>query len=187
MVVCDDPSVQSAKGYAFSSGLSTRYDAQVSTYLSRLTQSSYPVISKPTDVEVAVKQGRLVPIYPRASMGRAVKDTLILCGVTHPFALPEVEALLQALATEYALDCGQPLVVTSLVRSEEAEVIEGGMVDQAHVRGAGIDFRIPENSTCRELIETRLVGYTRGGDIVTHVETDTFVFHTTVLPERMSE
>jgi hypothetical protein len=80
---------------------------------------------------------------------------LLLHDVGYPYAVPAVELFARRLAAQYVANCGQRLVVTSLMRPLD-EPEKNGSKYTVHPTGMAIDLRIP-GGECRTWLEGTLL------------------------------
>lgn len=100
-------------------------------------------------VERFVEEGYLVRVE---SVGPLQVDD----GVSYPVARPEMKLFLERLAEQYRESCGEPLVVTSLVRPTSEQPWNSHPLS-VHPAGMAADLRVSSTSACREWLESTLL------------------------------
>lgn len=100
------------------------------------------------DIDVMLAAGALVRV-------RGNGDFELKSGNPWPYARPEVARFLADLASDYRQACGEPLVVTSLVRPRNRQPRNSSPLS-VHPTGAAIDLRMPWRRACRSWLEREL-------------------------------
>lgn len=77
-------------------------------------------------------------------------------GVSYPVARPEMKLFLERLAEQYREGCGEPLVVTSLVRPTSEQPRNSHPLS-VHPAGMAADLRVSSTTVCREWLESTLL------------------------------
>lgn len=77
-------------------------------------------------------------------------------GVSFAFARPEVLAFVERLGHEYTASCGQPLVITSLVRPIALQPRNASPLS-VHPAGMAVDLHVPDPPACRAWLTNRLL------------------------------
>lgn len=95
------------------------------------------------------EKGRLVPV-------ESTSDVLVVDGVSHPVARPEMAMFIRRLGEQYRAGCGERLVVTSLTRAADSQPSNSHALS-VHPTGMAADFRISENAACRAWLEGTLL------------------------------
>lgn len=96
-----------------------------------------------------VDAGYLVPIETAGPLE-------IARGVSYPYGRPEMKLFLERLAGQYMEACGEPLVVTSLVRPTSEQPRNSHPLS-VHPAGMAVDLRISSSSECRSWLESTLL------------------------------
>jgi hypothetical protein len=121
-----------------------------------------------------------------ADSGEVVRLTdteeLALVGVSYPYALPVVRALLARLAEDYREAIGSRLVVTSLVRPTSLQPANASALS-VHPAGMAIDFRVPTKASARRWLEGTLLSLEREGVLDVTRERRPPHFHVAVFPD----
>lgn len=102
----------------------------------------------PEDIQRLVSAGELVT-FP----GSADYTTK---GVSFAFARPQVLSFVDRLGSEYRATCGQPLVITSLVRPISLQPRNASPLS-VHPAGMAVDLHVPDDVACRSWLVDRLV------------------------------
>lgn len=100
------------------------------------------------DVARLVEDGQVVPVPGNGDYR--------LKGVMMPFAHPGVRTLIEWLAREYRSYCGEPLVVTSLLRPIVHQPSNAHPLS-VHPAGTAVDLRIPDRPECQSFLESMLL------------------------------
>ena len=75
-----------------------------------------------------------------------------LASVSFPYARPEVELFIRRLSEQYRSACGEPLVVTSLTRPQNAQP-RNASDRSVHPTGMAVDLRLSRSRSCRSWLE----------------------------------
>lgn len=75
-----------------------------------------------------------------------------LASVSFPYARPEVELFVRRLSEQYRSACGEPLVVTSLTRPQNAQP-RNASDRSVHPTGMAVDLRLSRSRSCRRWLE----------------------------------
>lgn len=110
--------------------------------------------STPADVARLVDEGRLTPVPGNADYR--------LKGVPLPFAHPVVRMFIERMARELRRDCGEQLVVTSLVRPMMHQPPNAHALS-VHPAGMAVDLHIPDRPRCRRFLESALLALEEEG------------------------
>ena len=129
-------------------------------------------------VEIAVANGQLVRVMP--------DETLMLVGVTHPYALPATALFVKRIAVQYVSTCGKKLVVTSLTRPRSEQPLNASRFS-VHPAGMAVDFRIPPDANCRNFLEQTFVSLERAKVIEATSERRPPHFHLVVFQAKYTE
>ncbi|NIQ53438.1 MAG: hypothetical protein GWN71_08370 [Gammaproteobacteria bacterium] len=105
-------------------------------------------VRTPVDVARLVMEGGLVPAPGNGDYR--------LEGVDLPFTHPVTRVFLERTAREYRRACGEPLVVTSLVRPLDRQPPNAHPLS-VHPAGMAVDLRIPDRPECRRHLERLLL------------------------------
>lgn len=114
----------------------------------------YSYLRSPREIHRFVELGLLVRIPGNADY--------TLHRVSYPYARPEVKVFIERLAGEYRSACGEPLVVTSLVRPESMHLWNSSN-RTVHPTGMAIDLRRSDRTSCRRWIERTLLSLEKQG------------------------
>lgn len=114
----------------------------------------YSYLDRPRDVRRFVRAGRLVPIHGNANCE--------LASVSFPHARPAVKTFINRLARQYRSACGEPLVVTSLVRPNSRQPRNASEAS-VHPTGMAVDLRRSSKASCRRWLERALLRLERQG------------------------
>lgn len=109
---------------------------------------NYSYLQEPADIERFVRSGLLVEIEGN--------DDYELVRVSYPYARPEVKSFIERFAREYRKVCGEPLVVTSLVRPV-SEQPHNASDRSVHPTGMAFDIRRNNEPECRGWVESTLL------------------------------
>lgn len=108
----------------------------------------FSYLERPQDVRRFVGSGLLVPVKGNRDYE--------LAGVSFPYARPEVRTFIERLARQYRAACGEPLVVTSLVRPNTRQP-RNASEDSVHPTGMAVDLRRSAKASCRRWLERMLL------------------------------
>jgi hypothetical protein len=126
------------------------------------------------EMELLAQEGHLVPI--QGGPDYEVMDWVF------PYALPVVHTFVERFAAQYVDACGEPLVVTSLTRPFSEQPRNAHQLS-VHPAGMAIDLRIPQNSVCREFLESALLEKEEAGLLDITRERAPPHYHIAVFPE----
>jgi hypothetical protein len=101
------------------------------------------------DIQAAVDRGELVELAGNA-------DYEVADFVTLRYARPEVRLFVERTAALYRQACGEPLVVTSLVRPV-AEQPPNAHALSVHPAGMAVDLRVSAQEPCRQWLESKML------------------------------
>ena len=79
-----------------------------------------------------------------------------VANVSYAYAVPEVRMLVERLAQQYRLACGEQLVVTSLTRPKIKQPRNAHELS-VHPAGMAVDLRISTKAACRSWLESTLL------------------------------
>ena len=79
-------------------------------------------------------------------------------GVSFAFARPQVLDFVERLAHDYHAACGQPLLITSLVRPIELQPRNASPLS-VHPAGMAVDLHVPDQPACRAWLVQQLLTY----------------------------
>ncbi|HEX7119859.1 MAG TPA: DUF5715 family protein [Longimicrobiales bacterium] len=108
----------------------------------------YSYLDRPSEVRRFVAEGLLVPVEDNA--------VLKFRQVSYPYTRPEVKLFLERLAEQYFDACGEPLIVTSLIRPNAAQP-RNASDRSVHPTGMAADLRRTTNRRCRQWLENKLL------------------------------
>lgn len=134
----------------------------------------YTYLANDSQVREFLRQGYLVPITGNRDF--TVKGT-----VYHKAARPEVKLFLERLGAQYRSACGEPLVVTSLVRPRSRQPRNSSNLS-VHPTGMAIDLRVPYGSRCRSWLEGTLLSLERAGVLEAARERHPPHYHVVLFP-----
>jgi hypothetical protein len=125
-------------------------------------------------VRRAAEQGRFVRLS-----GNAHYTT---DGVSYPYVLPATHTFITRLASQYHAACGERLVVTSAMRPQSFQLINGS--DRSvHPTGMAIDVRKPRRAKCLSWLRKTLGDLNGSGAVLTTEEFRPPHFHIAVFPQ----
>ena len=136
--------------------------------------NDYTHLRTRSQVKKFVSAGLLVPV----SGGGPVR----LKGVSHPYARAEMRSFLATLGADYRSACGEPLVVTSLVRPRNEQPRNASPLS-VHPTGMAADLRLPAKSRCRNWLDTRLLALERQGVLEATKESKPPHYHVALFPK----
>lgn len=122
-----------------------------------------------------VDNGFLVPVKN--------SSTLMLSGVTYPYARPAVKLFAQRLSAQYKDACGERLVVTSLTRPLSKQPWNASDLS-VHPAGMALDLRVSDRLSCRNWLKEVLIALESKGVIDATREHYPSHFHIAVFPDR---
>jgi hypothetical protein len=111
--------------------------------------NDYSFLRSAAQVERFVAEGFLVPIESTGSLE-------VSSGVSYPVARPQMKIFLERLGRQYYEGCGEPLVVTSLVRPTSEQPRNSHPLS-VHPAGMAADLRISQTQACRAWLESTLL------------------------------
>jgi hypothetical protein len=101
--------------------------------------------------------------------------------VSYPYARPQVRLFVERLAAQYQGACGQPLVVTSLIRPLSDQP-DNASSQSVHPTGMAVDIRRSSERACRSWLERVLLGLEANGLVEATRETQPPHYHVAVFP-----
>ena len=139
-------------------------------------QHDYAYLRTTQDVVQAVDGGVLVAV-------RGNDDFQLASGeVSFPYARPEVKTFLEQLSSAYRAACGEPLVVTSLVRPITRQPWNASPIS-VHPTGMAVDLRRSDRRGCRQWLESTLLALESEGMIEAIRERWPPHYHVAVFPD----
>ncbi|HEX6069234.1 MAG TPA: DUF5715 family protein [Longimicrobiaceae bacterium] len=111
--------------------------------------NDYSFLRSAAQVDRFVEEGYLVPIESTGSLE-------VNSGVSYPVARPQMKIFLERLGNQYHESCGEPLVVTSLVRPTSEQPRNSHPLS-VHPAGMAADLRISARQDCRAWLESTLL------------------------------
>lgn len=108
-------------------------------------QHGFSHASNSTEVRSLLRRGLLERV--RSNPDFHLKD-----GMSFPYARPEVARFLERLAAPYREVCGEPLVVTSLIRPKSHQPRNSSPLS-VHPTGMAMDLRLSWRRSCRAWLE----------------------------------
>ncbi|HVT58295.1 MAG TPA: DUF5715 family protein [Thermoanaerobaculia bacterium] len=139
-------------------------------------QHDYAYLRTPHDVSLAIDAGTLVPVSGNEDYELAMDE------VSYPYARAEVKMFLEQLAHAYRLECGEPLVVTSLTRPITRQPWNASPIS-VHPTGMAVDLRRTDRRACRQWLESTLLALEAGGMIEATRELWPAHYHLAVFPD----
>ncbi|HEX7119820.1 MAG TPA: DUF5715 family protein [Longimicrobiales bacterium] len=127
----------------------------------------------PADVARMVMKGGLVPAPGNGDYR--------LKGVEYAFAHPVSRRFVERTARAYRRACGEPLVVTSLVRPLDRQPHNAHPLS-VHPAGLAVDLSIPDRPECRAWLERRLIALEAAGVLDVTAERHPPHLHVAVFP-----
>ena len=134
----------------------------------------YTHLQNDTQVRDFVRKGLLVHLPGNRSY--RVKHT-----VRHTYARPEVKLFIERLSEQYRAACGEQLVVTSLVRPKSRQPRNSSPLS-VHPTGMAMDLRISSRRSCRQWLESALVGLEANGVLEAARERHPPHYHVVLFP-----
>lgn len=110
--------------------------------------NDYTFLKTSHEVAPLVAAGRVEKVVPNRHFD--------LHAVSYPYALPTVRKFIERLAALYYQECGEKLVVTSLMRPLDRQPANAAK-DSVHPTGMAVDLRIPGKGKCRSWLENSLL------------------------------
>jgi hypothetical protein len=135
----------------------------------------YEFLADSAAVAALVREGRLEPLTGNA-------DYALSRQISYPYARPEVRSLLERLAAEYRAATGEPLVVTSLVRTTHRQPRNAHKLS-VHPAGMAVDLHPPASATARAWLERALLSLEDAGVLDATRERRPRHYHIAVFPE----
>jgi LysM repeat protein len=126
-----------------------------------------------TNVDEAVKHGRLVPLT-----GDSVYE--LTSGVGFSYATREAKQFVKEFAPQYQAACGAPLIVSSAVRPTNRQP-RNANPHSVHPTGIAVDFRRPFAGACLDWVRGALAELERRGIIEATEEHHPVHLHVAVL------
>lgn len=134
----------------------------------------YTYISNATQLRRFVAAGYLVPVEGNRDYR--------LAGVSFPYARPEVELFIRRLSEQYRSACGEPLVVTSLTRPQNAQP-RNASERSVHPTGMAVDLRLSRSRSCRRWLESVLTSLEGTGVLEATRERYPAHYHVALFPK----
>jgi len=103
--------------------------------------------------------------------------------VSFPYLQPAVKLFVERLASQYHEACGQKLVVTSAVRPASGQPRNAHALS-VHPAGMAVDLRVSDRASCRDWLESTILGLERNGVINGIREFHPPHYHIAVYPEQ---
>jgi len=141
--------------------------------------NEFSFIRTADQVERFVEEGYLVRIEPTGPL--QVDDD-----VSYPVGRPEMKLFLERLAEQYQDGCGEPLVVTSLVRPTTEQPRNSHPLS-VHPAGIAVDLRVSSRADCRSWLESALLGLETRGVLDVTRERHPPHYHVALFPDRYAE
>lgn len=141
--------------------------------------NDFSFLRNAAQVERFVEEGYLVPIESNGSLR-------VNGGVSYPVARPEMKLFLERLAEQYREDCGEELVVTSLVRPTSEQPRNSHPLS-VHPAGMAADLRISSVTACRSWLESTLLSLEDQGVLDVTRERHPPHYHIALFPDRYAE
>ena len=139
-------------------------------------QHDYAYLRTTQDVVQAVGSGVLVAIHGNEDFQLAGGE------VSFPYARPEVKTFLEQLSSAYHAACGEPLVVTSMVRPISRQPRNASPIS-VHPTGMAVDLRRSDRHGCRQWLESTLLALESEGMIEAIRERWPPHYHVAVFPD----
>jgi hypothetical protein len=139
-------------------------------------QHDYPYLRTTQEVMQAVESGALVPVRGNEDFELAGSE------VSFPYARPEVKTFLEQLAHAYRASCGEPLVVTSMVRPISRQPWNASPIS-VHPTGMAVDLRRSDRRGCRQWLESTLLALEGEGMVEATREHWPPHYHVAVFPD----
>ncbi len=108
--------------------------------------------------------------------------SMALGEVSFPYARPEVKTFLEQLSSAYHAACGEPLVVTSMVRPISRQPRNASPIS-VHPTGMAVDLRRSDRHGCRQWLESTLLALEGEGMIEATRERWPPHYHVAVFPD----
>jgi len=139
-------------------------------------QHDYAYLRTTQDVVQAVNGGVLVAVQGNEDFQLADGE------VSFPYARPEVKTFLEQLSSAYHAACGEPLVVTSLVRPITRQPWNASPMS-VHPTGMAVDLRRSDRRGCRQWLESTLLALESEGMVEAIRERWPPHYHVAVFPD----
>ena len=139
-------------------------------------QHAYAYLRTTQDVAQSVGSGILVAVHGNDDFQLASGE------VSFPYARPEVKTFLEQLSSAYHAACGEPLVVTSLVRPISRQPWNASPIS-VHPTGMAVDLRRSDRHSCRQWLESTLLALEGEGMIEAIRERWPPHYHVAVFPD----
>ncbi|MEM8960317.1 MAG: DUF5715 family protein [Acidobacteriota bacterium] len=133
----------------------------------------FSFLATASEVDAFVRGGMLVELHE--SHGVRLKENVAL-----PYARPEIVDYVERLGAYVRGQCGEPLVVTSLVRPLDRQPWNSSHLS-VHPAGMAIDLRIPAGH-CRRVLESSLLADEEAGFVEAARERHPPHYHVVVFP-----
>jgi hypothetical protein len=130
----------------------------------------------PDDIRTAVSRGELEELTGN-------DDYAVADFVSFPYLQPAVKLFVERLAAQYREACGQKLVVTSAVRPSSGQPRNAHALS-VHPAGMAVDLRVSDRASCRDWLESALLGLEGQGVINGIREFHPPHYHVAVYPEQ---
>jgi hypothetical protein len=134
----------------------------------------YTFLETARDVRHFIEAGLLVPVH-------STKALRLSEGVSFSYARPAVKLFAERLASQYQRECGERMVVTSLVRPLSRQPWNASELS-VHPAGMAVDIRVSDRRSCRNWLAEALVGLEAKGVIDATREHFPAHFHVAVFP-----
>jgi hypothetical protein len=139
-------------------------------------QHDYSYLRTTQEVMQAVETGVLVPVRGNGDFELAGEE------VSFPYARPEVKTFLEQLAHAYRASCGEPLVVTSMVRPISRQPWNASPIS-VHPTGMAVDLRRSDRRSCKQWLESTLLALEGEGMVEATREHWPPHYHVAVFPD----
>ena len=139
-------------------------------------QHDYAYLRTTQEVVQSVSSGILVAVHGNDDFQLAFGE------VSFPYARPEVKTFLEQLSSAYHAACGEPLVVTSLVRPISRQPWNASPIS-VHPTGMAVDLRRSDRHGCRQWLESTLLALEGEGMIEATRERWPPHYHVAVFPD----
>lgn len=141
-------------------------------------QHDYTHLKYRSDVTRFVNNKLLVPIRG----GRNYQ----LAGVSYPYGRPAMKTFIENLGADYRAACGEPLIVTSLVRPKTQQPRNASPLS-VHPTGMAVDFRRSSRTSCQRFLDGRLLTLERQGVAEATKENKPPHYHVALFPKQYSK
>jgi hypothetical protein len=139
-------------------------------------QHDYAYLRTTQEVMQAIEAGVLIPVHGNQDLELAGEE------VSFPYARREVKTFLEQLAHAYHAACGEPLVVTSLVRPISRQPWNASPIS-VHPTGMAVDMRRSDRHGCRQWLESTLLALESEGMVEATREHWPPHYHVAVFPD----